>query len=175
MAPENGSETGSYSRFHLDTVGAIKGLQTRMDAVEKDIEVLQKKSDEATKEIATAHGYVKGAVPDLQTRLESAFKLIGESGETADVYYGQIREMAKDLEQLRADVNGKASKEEVDKKADKGETEAGIKNNFTWVKAGFICVAVAFLLWVLALWGGFLEIGGKKTEQKPPSAGVVKP
>lgn len=161
MSADDRLGTGSFSRYHLETTGAINSLQTRADNAEKDIEALQKKMEVTAEKAAHADGYVEGSIPDLQRRLENAFNMLGESEETANVYYSQIRELSKEVEQLRTSLNKKA-------------TEEGLKNCFLWVKGGFIAVAIAFLLWVLALWGGFLGIRAKSPTNSP-AVGAQRP
>jgi chromosome segregation ATPase len=151
MATDCGNESGALCRHHLEMAGDVRETKTRLRTAEDNLEDLRNKIDKAIEKSAHADGFVCSTIPDIQQRLEKAFNLVGELEETANVYFGQIRDMAKDLENLTTQILLKANKTEVDNKADAGETKEGIKNCFTWVRAGFVGVAITLLLWVLVV------------------------
>jgi uncharacterized protein YhaN len=145
MAPESGC------KHHLDMAGDVRENKTRLNTVENALEDVRKRADSAVEKAAHADGFAQGSIPDLQKRLENAFAMVEEIVETANVYYGQVREMARDLEKLLAEVEKKADVSDVDKKADAGKTEEGIKSCFLWVRVGFVGITALVLLWVLTI------------------------
>jgi len=148
--PEDG-DTRFLSREHMELVADNREVKTRMEAAEKAITEQRVRVENAVEKAAHADGYCQASVPDLQKRLGDAFNLIGDLEDTANVYFGQIREMAKDLEKMTLRVEKKAEKESLDGKAEKGKTEEALKNCFLWVKAGFVGITVIVLLWVLTM------------------------
>lgn len=150
MAPEEG-DTRFLSRDQVELVADTREVKTRIEGVEKSLTEQRTRIEEAVEKASKASGYLEASVPDLQKRLGDAFEALGELEETANVYFSQIREMAKDIEKLTLKVDKKANQEVVDGKADKGETLAGMKNAYLWIKTGFAGLIFLVLLWVLTV------------------------
>lgn len=148
--PEDG-DSRFLSREHMELVADNREVKTRMEAVERSMAEQRVRIENAVEKAAHADAFAQGTIPDLQKRLGDAFDALGEMEDTANVYFGQIREMAKDIEKLTARIDRKAESTAVDGKADKGKTEEGLKNCFLWIKAGFVGITVIVLLWVLTI------------------------
>ena len=150
MAPTPDKGDSQFlSREHMELVADNREVKTRMEAVERNMVEQRVRIESAVEKAAHADAFAQGTIPDLQKRLGEAFSAINEMEDTANVYFGQIREMAKDIEKMAVQLNEKADITIVTAKADKGKTEEGIKNCFLWVKAGFVGLAIIVLLWVL--------------------------
>jgi len=144
---------------HMGLEREIANATTQIVNLEKEKDLQRAGQESLSARFAELKGFIDGSVPKLQNDLHQAFRLLDEARETAEIYHGQVREMTGKVETVSRQLDGKASvelKSELEKLATKEE----VKNCYTWVKGGFVAVAIIGLLWALTVVASYLGVPG---------------
>lgn len=167
-------DTGFFCPSHVEVATKIEGLTKEQEGLQKSNEAAWKRIDEHSATISKLNGYYEGAIPGIQKdigKLEKAAKDTQGEVETAKteigVYSGEVRRMEAQVGEIQDSLSSKASKEDMQREIDKLATKESVANTLTWVRAGWLAIAVAILLMIanlVSMWW----LNSKAAQQSTP-------